>query len=123
MRTANQNCGQHAEAEARDFLEQQGLKLVTANFSCKSGEIDLIMRDGEVLVFVEVRYRKLSGYGDGVESVTSSKRSKIIRTAKHYLLEQNLYDKVPCRFDVIAASPDVTQKLLWIKDAFWARNS
>lgn len=121
MRTALQKCGFDAEHNAADYLLQQGLKLVAQNYSCKFGELDLVMQDGEYLVFIEVRYRKLSGYGDGVESVTKSKQSKIIRAAKCYLFEHNLYDKVPCRFDVVAAAPDAGQKLVWIKDAFWLK--
>jgi putative endonuclease len=121
MRTSKQNCGFQAEQEARDFLEKQGLKFVDANYRCKAGEIDLIMRDGEFLVFVEVRYRKLSGFGDGVESVTKSKQRKLISAARYYLLEQNLFDKIPCRFDVVAASPDSTPQILSVKDAFWQK--
>lgn len=120
MKSSSQLCGQETETEARIFLESQGLTFETANYNCKCGEIDLIMKDEEFLVFVEVRYRKLSGYGDGIESVTKNKQRKIICTAKHYLLEQNLFDKIPCRFDVVAASPEDPQKMLWIKDAFWA---
>lgn len=122
MRTLQQTFGLQAEQEARVFLEQQGLRFESANYFCKSGEIDLIMQDNDYLVFVEVRYRKLSGYGDGVESVTKSKQRKVIRAAKHYLLKHNLYDKVPCRFDVVAASPNDAQRILWIKNAFWDGN-
>lgn len=113
--------GSQAEYEVSEYLQQQGLQPVTHNYSCKAGEIDLIMRDQETLVFVEVRYRKLSGYGDGAESVTKSKQRKIIRAAKYYLLTHNLFDKVPCRFDVVAKSDNPAQPLQWIKDAFWMK--
>lgn len=109
--------GSQKEDESRKFLEANGLTFVENNYFCKMGEIDLIMDDHGVRVFVEVRYRKNSRYGDGVESVTKQKQTKIIRAAKHYLVCNNLYDKIPCRFDVIAE--DVNTNIIWIKDAFW----
>jgi putative endonuclease len=115
----------HAEEIVADYLEQQGLKLIEANYSFKGGEIDLIMKDGETLVFTEVRHRKKDKYGSGLESVSQSKQNKIIRTAKYYLLEKNIYDKVPCRFDVVATKPNPDIKLgmeiLWLRDAFWVK--
>ena len=109
------------EKEALEYLELQGLVLIEANFASKIGEIDLIMLDGEVYVFVEVRFRKISGYGDGAESVTRSKQNKIIRTAKLYLQEKKIYDKVLCRFDVVAANLEQEKSILWIKNAFWVK--
>lgn len=109
--------GFEKENESRKFLEQNGLLHLESNYFCKMGEIDLIMDDCGTRVFVEVRYRKNSRHGDGIESVTKFKQQKIIRAAKHYLLQNNLYDKIPCRFDVIAA--DVNNNILWVKDAFW----
>jgi putative endonuclease len=109
--------GSQKESESREFLEKNGLEFIEANYFCKMGEIDLIMDDHGVRVFVEVRYRKNSRYGDGVDSVTKQKQTKIIRAAKHYLVCHDLYDKIPCRFDVIAE--DVNKNIIWIKDAFW----
>jgi putative endonuclease len=115
----------YAEEVAANYLEQQGLQLIESNYSFKSGEIDLIMKDGEALVFVEVRHRKKDKYGSGLESVTKGKQQKIIRTAKYYLLEKGQYDKVPCRFDVVATQPKAEGKdsteILWLKDAFWVK--
>jgi putative endonuclease len=68
---------------------------------------------------VEVRYRKKARLGSGIESVTKSKQQKIIRAAKYYLLENKLFNKVNCRFDVIASWPNDAQKIQWVKDAFW----
>lgn len=68
--------GKLIEDNACDYLEQQGLKLLTRNFLCKMGEIDLIMRDKDDLVFIEVRYRQSDDYGDGVESITWHKKKK-----------------------------------------------
>lgn len=113
--------GQQSENEALLYLQQHRLKLKDRNYICKCGEIDLIMDDAGVVVFVEVRYRKQSKYGSGLESVTKSKQQKVIRAAKCYLLENNLFDKISCRFDVIAASSEDSDKILWIKDAFWEK--
>ncbi|MBU0745014.1 MAG: YraN family protein [Gammaproteobacteria bacterium] len=111
--------GKNVENLACDYLQQQGLKLVTANYSCQLGEIDLIMGDKDVLVFIEVRYRKNINYGDGAATVNKSKQDKLKKTAAYYLQKQNLYDKVVCRFDVVAVSGKYMDKLDWIKDAFW----
>ena len=108
-----------AEDLACSYLEEQGLSLITANYSCKLGEIDLIMKDQDVLVFVEVRYRKDSDYGDGAETITRFKQNKIKKAATFYLQENDLYDKVPCRFDVVSVSGSWQEKFCWIKDAFW----
>lgn len=123
MRQSNQSfLGQLAEKAAADYLQKQGLKLLSANYSCKMGEIDLIMQEGEIYVFVEVRYREGDDYGSSLESVTRGKQNKIIRTAKFYLLENNLYDKTICRFDVVSSKPDAKDsEILWIKDAFWVK--
>lgn len=119
MQISSRTIGKNSEELACDYLERQGLKLITANYQCKYGEIDLIMKDDNVLVFIEVRYRKVSDYGDGVATVTKVKQDKIIRTATYYLQANNLLDRVLCRFDVIAVSGAANGRLQWIKDAFW----
>ncbi|MCK4609159.1 MAG: YraN family protein, partial [Gammaproteobacteria bacterium] len=104
------------------YLAAQGLRLITANYLCKTGEIDLIMRDQADLVFVEVRFRKGEDYGDALESVTRSKQLRVIRAAQYYLQENPQYADDPCRFDVVAIAPDDTkEKIVWIKDAFWVK--
>ena len=113
--------GSACEQEACYYLIQQGLKHMESNYRCELGEIDLIMQDQDVRVFIEVRYRSQEDYGDALESVTPRKQLRIIRSAKYYLQENNLYDKIPCRFDVIAYDND-TKKIQWIKDAFWVKN-
>jgi putative endonuclease len=117
MKTAAQICGFTAEQSAEAFLCTQGFSPITRNYQCKMGEIDLIMRDQDYLVFIEVRYRDQASHGSGAETITHSKKSKLIRTATHYLIENNLWDKVPCRFDVISLSAQTD--IVWIKDAFW----
>ena len=113
--------GKEIESLVSSYLQDQGLKLVTTNYRCKMGEIDLIMMDGETLVFVEVRYRQNFDYGDGVATVNKNKQWRIKRTATNYLQQHNLYDKIKCRFDVVAVSGKSKNKLYWIKDAFWGK--
>lgn len=120
----SRNQGQQAEQIACAYLQQQGLQLITQNYHCRRGEIDLIMRDAETLVFVEVRARRSDRFGSALESITADKQSRIIATAQHYLQQNRLQQN--CRFDVIAvriASADNSQSPLvsdWIRDAFSA---
>lgn len=107
--------GLAAENRACAFLEKQGMHLLYKNYDCKFGEIDLIMKDGDYVVFTEVRCRNNQDYTSALESVSPAKKSKIIKTAMHYLLEKNWYNKVDCRFDVIAFEET---EMNWIKNAF-----
>jgi len=111
--------GQIAEKTALAFLKSKGLELLTQNYRSKTGEIDIIMRDQDTLVFVEVRYRKSNRYGSGAESITMAKRRRIINTAKHFLMRRKYSDQ-RCRFDVISAcgSTNDGMKLDWIRNAF-----
>ena len=98
--------GQRAEDAALAYLRSQGLRLVERNFHCKCGEIDLIMQHADCLVFVEVRYRKKDTFGGAIESITTAKQHKIVTTAQYYLQKCGKTNTVPCRFDVVAISPD-----------------
>ena len=110
--------GEQAEHLACDYLRQQGLILITQNYHCRRGEIDLIMQDQHTLVFVEVRYRKSARFGSALESIDQRKQAKIITTAEDYLL-QNQHDFSSYRFDVIAITPQQpTPDITWVKDAF-----
>lgn len=109
--------GKHVEQAALRYLEQHGLKLVNKNFYSRQGEIDLIMRDGDFLVFIEVRSRKNSRYGGALASITPLKQRKIIKTAEYYLLKHRIGDRFPLRFDVIVSEGDGLA-LNWIKNAF-----
>ncbi len=92
--------GQAWELQARQFLERQGMRLVEENFRCKSGEIDLIMRDGQFYVFVEVRARASRTRGGAAASITPAKIRRLVHAAQFYLMR---FDAMPaCRFDVIA---------------------
>jgi len=114
--------GQQAEQQALNFLQQQGLSLITRNYHCRQGEIDLIMEDQKTLVFIEVRYRKGCNFGSSAESVTLRKQQKIIHTAEHYLLHKVAAQVPACRFDVVAIYPSVGEQSSlqfdWIKSAF-----
>lgn len=111
-RTARQEAGQHGEDAARDYLLQRGLVLVERNFRCKGGEIDLVMREGEVLVFVEVRLRAGRSHGGAAASVTPAKQRKLILAAQHYLQRYRM--PPACRFDVIAID---NGEIDWIRNA------
>jgi putative endonuclease len=107
--------GDIAEQKACDFLEAKGLKLITRNYRCLYGEIDLIMQDGEDIVFVEVRSRTYSDYGFAEETVDHHKQKKLLKTASYFLQQKNWLDTVDCRFDVIGF---LNSNIQWIKDAF-----
>ena len=113
--------GAHVEALARDFLLRQGLTPVAANANYRGGELDLVMRDGDTLVFVEVRYRRGGGFGGGAASVDANKRRKLVHAAGLFLAAHREHAKAPCRFDVIDASGDPeTPAFDWLRDAFRA---
>lgn len=114
-----QQTGQLAEEKALEYLTAKGLKLVTRNYSCRLGEIDLIMRDKNYLVFIEVRSRINTRFGGGVGSITYAKRQKIIKTTSHYMIKNQLHDKFPLRFDVISIDGGAGA-ITWLKDAFGA---
>ncbi|MEI6544084.1 MAG: YraN family protein [Methylococcales bacterium] len=106
--------GEKAEEQAHNFLIGQGLVPVCRNFRCKLGELDLIMKDQQSLVIIEVRYRKTDRYGSATESITRAKQSRIIAATHCYLSSKK--ENNPLRFDVIAISGN--GKLEWIQNAF-----
>lgn len=108
--------GAAKEALACAYLQAQGLLLAARNYRCRQGEIDLVMRHGACLVFVEVRYRQGSAYGSSLESITTRKRLRLVRAAQHYLQRHPTH--LDCRFDVLAISG--TDHIEWVQDAFQA---
>jgi len=106
--------GQTAEARAAAFLQARGLKLLARNWRCRFGEIDLIMRDGATLVFIEVRLRSRNDFGGAAASITPAKQRKLLAAARQYLA--TLKTLPPCRFDVVALSGDDAPD--WIRNAF-----
>lgn len=115
MKRAAQAGGELAETLAADYLQQRGLRLIARNYRCRLGEIDLILAEGPVLVFVEVRLRHNADFGGAAASVTSAKRRRILHAARHYLAGK---PERPCRFDVISLDALSAQRIDWIKDAF-----
>jgi len=110
--SAKQRQGQAWEQRALDHLQRQGLRLVEANFHCKGGEIDLVMRDGAALVFVEVRQRAARRHGGAAASITPAKLRRMVRAAEFYLLR---FAQMPaCRFDVVAIDGE---QLDWLRNA------
>ncbi len=108
--------GDDAELRARRWLENQGLRFVAANVHARCGEIDLVMRDGAVTVFVEVRFRSSRAYGGAAASVTRSKQHKLLQTARLWLAQHNgSFDTVDCRFDVVAFTGN---EIEWFQNAF-----
>ena len=111
------------ENAALAHLRRAGLEPLTRNFNCRFGEIDLIMRGTEGVVFVEVRYRKDARHGDGVASVGQAKREKLVRAAAVYLQAHPRLAAEPCRFDVIGCSGTPEQPQFdWMRNAFDARH-
>jgi len=113
--------GEQLETVALGYLEASGLTLVCRNFQCKLGEIDLIMRDGQVLVFTEVRFRRSERFGSAAETVNRHKQLKLIRTALVFLNLSKLSQRTPCRFDILGITlTGATQQYRfdWIPNAF-----
>lgn len=106
--------GERNERLAESFLRAQGLELIARNHRCRFGEIDLIMRDGATLVFVEVRYRRARDFGGAAASVDRYKQQRLIQTARHYLMTHPT--PLACRFDVVAIESG--ERIQWIKQAF-----
>ena len=125
MKTTREQ-GEYTENLACQYLENKGFKLIEKNFNCRVGEIDLIMKDKDSLVFVEVRYRRSNNFGSGAESITISKQSKLIKTASLYLQQHAKLNKYPVRFDVVSISGFIETDNInnidfdWIENAFGA---
>jgi putative endonuclease len=106
-----QRQGQQHEQAALAWLQRHGLALVEANFQCKGGEIDLVMRDGDTLVFVEVRQRISTAQGGAAASITPAKIRRLVRAAQFYLMRFS--EPPPCRFDVVAIDAG---RLEWLRN-------
>ena len=106
--------GAQYEDLALKFLLAQGLTLIERNFNCKCGELDLLMKDNDSLVIVEVRFRKNNRYGSALESVTQTKQARIIAATKYYIVTHKIDQ--PMRFDVLGITGDAPP--VWVKNAF-----
>lgn len=107
--------GAQMEAAAAEYLQRAGLRIEARNFHCRRGEIDLIARDGDTLVFVEVRFRRDSRYGGAGATVDANKQRKLLAAAETYLQRHKL--DCPCRFDVMAIDGSA-DNIQWITNAF-----
>lgn len=112
--------GNYGEFIARQILEERGYLILHQKYYTRYGELDLIAKDENHLVFVEVKTRIGKAYGDGLEAITKRKRNHLVRTALCFL-QQHCYSDLPCRFDIIALNLDRQGNLLdyqLITDAF-----
>ena len=113
--------GEQAETAACAYLQRHGLQLVERNYRCAHGEIDLIMREQQTLVFVEERYRTGTNFGGAAASVDARKQAKLTAAALHYLQRHPGARRQPCRFDVMALTAGVSEEAIeWIRSAFEA---
>lgn len=112
--------GQKFEQLAKSYLESQGLLAICDNFSCKVGEIDLIMIDNKTLVFIEVKQRANNQYGGAMAAVSSAKQRRIIKTAMVYCsVEKINFEQQASRFDVVAITGSHEPfDIVWLKHAF-----
>lgn len=115
----SQKSGFLAESIARDYLIQQGLKILAQNLVCRIGEIDILAIDNNIIAFIEVRSRKNNYYGGAGASINIHKQQKIIRTANYFLplIYKYIGNQMACRFDVIAID---NGQISWLKHAFSA---
>jgi len=113
--------GDIIENQTVQYLEQREVTILLQNYLCKMGEIDIIAKDQQDLVFIEVRYRKNDYFGGALASVNLKKQRRLIRAASHYMQKYKVINKMPSRFDVIAISGNLNQlEFNWVKAAFLA---
>ncbi len=107
--------GARYEQQAAEYLEKKGYRILERNFYTRSGEIDIVARDGRYLVFLEVKYRKDIRDGHPLEAVDVRKQERIRQAARFFLLRSGYGEETPCRFDVIGI---LGGELLHVEDAF-----
>lgn len=115
LRTSRQRTGDLGEEQALRYLESKGCQLLQRSFVCKGGEIDLIMRDGNSLVFVEVRKRATAAFGGAAASITPTKQKRMTLAAQAYL--QSLSTLPACRFDAVLIE---AEQISWLKNVITA---
>jgi putative endonuclease len=106
--------GAQAEELAAAFLAGQGLAIVGRNFRRRRGEIDIVARDGDTLVFVEVRLRRNTRFGGAAESITAAKKARLVAAAGLYL--SRLPRTPPCRFDAVLLDALDPARIRWVRD-------
>lgn len=112
--------GLHIEKLAANYLQQQHFSIYKTNFQCRYGEIDLIALHDDLLIFVEVRYRKNKSFGGASASVDQQKQQRIIHTAAEFLHQEPKMNNKDIRFDVIAVEGENAETIDWIQAAFTA---
>ena len=119
-RTLQQRIGQRAEDIACDFLRAQGLEILERNFRRRLGELDIVARDGDVLVIVEVRFRASERFGGAAASVDGRKQQRLVRAAAQFLQQRRDFSHLRVRFDVISVSEPrrVDSRVEWFQHAF-----
>jgi putative endonuclease len=118
VNNAKQVLGKEGERIAEEYLKGKGYKLVERNYRCKGGELDLIVLDRRVVVFVEVKTRTGRGYGSPFEAVEYHKQKRMIRAAQVFLTQKNLHHR-DARFDVVGVSWPAGEPLVeHIENAF-----
>ena len=114
-RQSNHIKGVTYELVAAEYLERNGLQILETNYRISQGEIDLIVKDGEYLVFVEVKYRKSDAHGYPEEAVGIAKQRSICRVSDHYRMKHQIGEFEPMRYDVVSI---LKNEITWIKNAF-----
>lgn len=107
--------GTSYEIKAEEYLIQKGYQILERNFQNRSGEIDIIAKDGAYFCFIEVKYRTTNEYGSPFEAVNIRKQNQIRKVAQYYLMKNKLNEWTPCRFDVIGF---VGEEMTHIENAF-----
>lgn len=107
--------GTSYEIKAEEYLMQKGYKILEHNFRNRTGEIDIIAKDGEYFCFIEVKYRTTNDFGSPLEAVDYRKQNQIRKVAMYYLMKNKLSEWTPCRFDVIGFEGE---KMTHIENAF-----
>lgn len=107
--------GAKAEQAVRKYLEAHGIDVVEMNYRCRQGEVDVIAKDGEYYVFIEVKYRNTVRYGLPQEAVDKRKQQRISKAAFYYLYSHGMDDTIPVRFDVAAIQKE---QIMYVKNAF-----
>ena len=115
MPSPRQTQGYQVEQRAKRYLKRRGLLYISQHFHCAYGEIDLIMKDRETLVFVEVRSRQTTHYASAIESIGITKQRRLLKTIQTYLYQHKLPHLTDCRLDIVGQ--DGNKKIYWIQNA------
>lgn len=121
MNDSRREAGLFHEEQALAYLQNAGLQPLMRNYRCRTGEIDLVMREGNVLVLVEVRFRNSLAFGGAAASVDARKQRRLYSAARHLIHTRAELRNLPARFDIVAIeTAGHHMKINWIKDAFRA---